>query len=376
MNFFFISLGGADDLVILSAIEAANRGHKVSLAVLSGISRKQLEGSTRHGNAIAKSGIDYLPLFKPVELTSIPGRILNHKRIVYQRLRKYIQREKADFCLLNGTEFRDSLPYLKVIQDTKVRYGTLDHGVFNKTWPTDGEIKQLIPIYCKAEANFFVSNRSLALAETQFGVNLASAKVVHNPFLVPFTREFEWLSDNDHLQLACVARLHPTTKGQDILLQILNLPVWRNRKIHINFYGSGGNSESLRREADRLGINSVTFHGFSSDIPSIWKKNHALILPSREENFPLAMVEASLSGRPSLVTDVGGMAEFIKEGMNGFVAPAPTVQFVAEAMERLWENRSSLEEMGRRAQIIAHKEIPESPEKVFVDQLENIVRSK
>ena len=56
----------------------------------------------------------------------------------------------------------------------------------------------------------------------------------------------------------------------------------------------------------------------------IWAEHHALVLPSRFEGMPLVVVEAMLCGRPCIVTDVGGNAELIRDGINGFLAKAPT----------------------------------------------------
>ena len=37
------------------------------------------------------------------------------------------------------------------------------------------------------------------------------------------------------------------------------------------------------------------------------------------------VVEAMLCGRPCIATDVGGNRELIRDGINGFLANAPTV---------------------------------------------------
>ena len=65
------------------------------------------------------------------------------------------------------------------------------------------------------------------------------------------------------------------------------------------------------------------------------------------EGMPLTVVEAMLCGRPCIVTDVGGNRELVRDGINGFIAKATTVELLDEAMNRAWENRARLREMGR-----------------------------
>ena len=85
----------------------------------------------------------------------------------------------------------------------------------------------------------------------------------------------------------------------------------------------------------------------------MWAENHLLVLPSRVESAPLALVEAMLCGRPAVVTDVGGMTEWVQEADTGYVAEAPTAQSVGAALERAWQNRARWPELGRRAHRVA-----------------------
>ncbi|WP_423787774.1 glycosyltransferase, partial [Klebsiella pneumoniae] len=83
----------------------------------------------------------------------------------------------------------------------------------------------------------------------------------------------------------------------------------------------------------------VKFAGFVTSVENIWAANHALILPSRYEGMPLAMVEAMLCARPVVATDVAGHAEIIDDAINGFLADAPTVGSLGKALDRLWARR-------------------------------------
>jgi glycosyltransferase involved in cell wall biosynthesis len=153
----------------------------------------------------------------------------------------------------------------------------------------------------------------------------------------------------DRLSFACVARLDVIQKGQDLLIDVLSLPHWRNRNVRVVLAGKGPNERSLRRLAEMRKLASIEFAGFVDDIEHLWSQHHALLLPSRFEGMPIALVEAMLCGRAAVVTDVAGNRELVRDGENGFVAKAPTVELLDEAMNRAWENRDRLREMGERA---------------------------
>ena len=170
---------------------------------------------------------------------------------------------------------------------------------------------------------------------------------------------------NDGWKFACVARLDPSAKGQDLLLQIMSSNIWRERPVHLNLFGKGPCEYSLRQLSTRLGVENVTFRGHVSEIDSIWDENHLLLLPSRYEGLPLALVEAMWSGRASVVTDVGGNAEACVDGETGFVASGPNLISFSSAMEKAWVHRDELRSMGFRARLRAESLIPRDPDGEF-----------
>jgi glycosyltransferase involved in cell wall biosynthesis len=112
---------------------------------------------------------------------------------------------------------------------------------------------------------------------------------------------------------------------------------------------------------EQLGLTSVDFRRPTDDIEGVWSKHHALVLPSRFEGMPLVVVEAMLCGRPCIATDVGGNRELIRDGVNGFLAKAPTVELFDEALSRAWENRHRLKEIGQQAACDVRKWVSSNP---------------
>ena len=66
------------------------------------------------------------------------------------------------------------------------------------------------------------------------------------------------------------------------------------------------------------------------------------------ETFSLAALEAMALGRPVVHSDIGGAAEMIEPGENGFLFPVGDTEALVDRLARLLD-RVDRERMGRRA---------------------------
>jgi glycosyltransferase involved in cell wall biosynthesis len=171
------------------------------------------------------------------------------------------------------------------------------------------------------------------------------------------------------MHLGYVARLEPISKGQDILFQVLRAEKWRKRELEVTLYGNGSSRRTLLALKEMYELTNVKFGGFSSNVEELWSQCHALVLPSRFEGLPLALVEAMLCGRPAIVTDVSGNAELIEDNVNGFVARAPKPAFLDEALERAWNRRQDWYQMGQQAAQHVRQFVPPDPPSVLTQKL-------
>lgn len=74
----------------------------------------------------------------------------------------------------------------------------------------------------------------------------------------------------------------------------------------------------------------------------------AVVLPSIwEDNGPLAILEAQSRGAALVVSDRGGLPEFVRDGASGLVVPAEDVAALAGAMRRLVEDPQLAQRLGR-----------------------------
>jgi len=220
-----------------------------------------------------------------------------------------------------------------------------------------------VQFFERAAQVLFVAEQNLKTAERQLARLLPNAQVVRNPVNLPDPNAVHWCT-NPVVQFANVARLEVGFKGQDILLETLSATVWRDRPWQLNLYGGGGDRPYLEALCQHYKLGDrVHFVGHVGNVKTIWADNHLLVLPSQREGTPLALVEAMLCGRPSVVTDVGGNAEWIEDGITGFIAEASTATSFGQALERAWQAQSNWEPMGVTAHTTAMSKFDINPGK-------------
>jgi glycosyltransferase involved in cell wall biosynthesis len=228
------------------------------------------------------------------------------------------------------------------------------------------ERDMLADLFARARFNAFVSDQNRILAERQLARSIPNTIVVQNPVNLSNRATVPWPS-GDAVRLACVARLDVPHKGQDVLFEVLSTSPWRDRDWTCQLYGTGAHRDYLLALARHYGIaHRIVFAGQSDDIRQVWANNHLLLMPSRREGTPLALVEAMLCGRPAVVTDVGDNAAWVSDGDTGFVAEAPTAESFGKAMDRAWEAKSRWRAMGAAAREVVSTRLSQSPGEDFL----------
>lgn len=237
----------------------------------------------------------------------------------------------------------------EVCRMARIPYALICQKAAGIHWPDDALRELYRQAYREAAATYFVSEHNRHTVECQLAMPVPRAEVVRNPYMVRAPQPLPWPETSPGIwRLACVARMWPLEKSQDVVLNVLALPKWRGRPVEVSFYGEGPMSKGIEEMSRWLNLTNVRFPGFTDPV-EIWRSHHALILPSRAEGLPLAQVEAMMCGRPVIVADAGGTAEVMHDGEHGFLANAPTVAAVDDALERAWQRRSEWPALGLAA---------------------------
>jgi L-malate glycosyltransferase len=158
--------------------------------------------------------------------------------------------------------------------------------------------------------------------------------------------------------LAEVAQITPW-KGQDTAIKAL--PAIRDRfDAHLLIvgdvafssqrYDNVGFLSSLEALVRDLGLEqAVHFLGRRADVPALIGSIDLLLLPSWDEPFGLVVAEAMAVGTPVLVTERGGVREYVDDGTNGrLLSPHDPPAWAAAAVELL-DDSEALSRMGRES---------------------------
>lgn len=148
---------------------------------------------------------------------------------------------------------------------------------------------------------------------------------------------------------------------------------WRERNLIINCYGDGENKNQLEQLKKYYNLNNVMLNNYKDNILDIWKLNHGIIMPSRFEGIPIVLLTAMLCGRMPIVTEVGGHSELIEHGISGFIAKAPTLELIDEALELAWQARSEWKVFGEVARNRVLNFMPEDPVSDFINKIKDII---
>lgn len=89
--------------------------------------------------------------------------------------------------------------------------------------------------------------------------------------------------------------------------------------------------------------------GVQKDVRPWFETADALVFPSYREGFPNVVIEAGAMGVPSIVTDINGSREIIREGLNGRIIPSQDEESLYQAMEWMVNHPLACIEMAGRA---------------------------
>lgn len=113
--------------------------------------------------------------------------------------------------------------------------------------------------------------------------------------------------------------------GCDIHLAVLGAPA----------VDDGSYAESIRAHAQRVLPNKHTFLPPREDLVNILRSIDLLLAPSINEPFGLIVAEAQSVGVPAVVSDSGGLPEFVLDRETGYVVTAGDPLCIARAINNL-----------------------------------------
>ncbi|MES2304407.1 MAG: glycosyltransferase [Gemmatimonadota bacterium] len=125
-------------------------------------------------------------------------------------------------------------------------------------------------------------------------------------------------------------------KDQATLLTAVRLLLDSGDEVTLVVAGEGPNRPHLEQQVRELGLTDhVCLLGHRSDTATLFAAADLYVQSSKDEAFPMVLLEAGLQGLPVVATDVGGVAELITDGVNGTLVPPENPVEMADGLRRL-----------------------------------------
>ncbi|MEL6455179.1 MAG: glycosyltransferase family 4 protein [Cyanobacteria bacterium J06623_5] len=356
--------GGSEELWAQAALRMVKLGYQV------GVSVKGWQPAAQKVTALSKAGcrVTYRWYDKTL-FHRLQNRFYKEKHH-----HRWLDRFKPDLTIISQASNIDGIDWMEACLERGIPFAPIAQAAAPNYWPPDPMAERLAAAYGQAIASFFVSQRNIDLTVKQIAANLPNAQVVRNPFKVSYDARPPWPEPQGTFKLACVGRLEPFSKGQDVLFEVLRADKWKQRSLQVTLYGKGSSQATLAKLKTLWDLEQIKFGAYVDDIEGIWASHHGLILPSRYEGLPLAVVEAMLCGRLCIVTDVAGNTELIEDHVHGFVAAAPQPACLDDALERAWQQREQWYDIGQAAAVQVRKAVPRDAVGNFVSKLEGLLK--
>jgi len=207
-----------------------------------------------------------------------------------------------------------------------------------------------VPIW-RAAAGVTVPSRHIrALAQRSYpGVPM---EVVYNG-INPEGQSRSPVAPHQPVRLIFAGRFSPQ---KNLLFLIKVLQQVQDLGWRLELLGDGPEMPLIRDQVNLTGLAPrVHFHGWVApeQVAAIMSRGDILVLPSRAEGLPLVGVQALAAGLAILGSDIGGVAEVVRPGRNGFLCPADDPEEFAGALRVMLTTDGLLPEMKAASRSLA-----------------------
>jgi len=159
---------------------------------------------------------------------------------------------------------------------------------------------------------------------------------VYYPLRAPVQASTSAPAIDDEVRLVFAARMTSLKGGQYLLAALPDVQRRLQKRIHLTMAGDGPDRSAWEKLASSINSNSISiaFPGWlgAAGLAQMLSQSHLLVYPSIwPEPFGLSGLEAGLHGVPSVAFAVGGIPEWLHDGVNGHLASIGT-QPLADAI--------------------------------------------
>ena len=159
-------------------------------------------------------------------------------------------------------------------------------------------------------------------------------------------------------RILCLGRLQKR-KGFDVALSAFARIAHRYPQMRLTIAGDGPERLTLERQADELGLkHAVDFLGWviPAEVRSVINASTVVVMPSKNEGFPLVALEAALMARPVVGSRIGGLSEVVIHQRTGILVDPEDCVGMADAISFLIQHPDKAAQLGQTARQQAQNE--------------------
>jgi N-acetyl-alpha-D-glucosaminyl L-malate synthase BshA len=129
-----------------------------------------------------------------------------------------------------------------------------------------------------------------------------------------------------------VSNFRPVKRIQD-LIYAMKIISKEAPDVRLVLVGDGPERHNVERLISQLDLKEkVILTGFRSDVPNLLRCSDAVVICSETESAPLTLLEGLSCGLPVVATNVGGIPEILKDGVNGFLVEPKHPEEIADRL--------------------------------------------
>jgi glycosyltransferase involved in cell wall biosynthesis len=234
-------------------------------------------------------------------------------------------------------------------------------------------------VYNKATHVIANSQAAMKDAHQIYRIPETKIKIFPNSLIDPLKTLNVDPSKKEQNTIVCAGRFNPS-KGQDVLIKSLPIVKQSVSSVRVQFIGNGPTKDALITLAQDLGVEQqCEFLGSLPHERVILEMAMAsvTVIPSRNEAFGKVSVESLAVGTPVIASAVGGLAEIIRDNIDGLLISPNDAEDLASKLIHILSDSQLRYEMGKNGRkcFLNHFE-QEASIKNQINWLEEVLSSR
>ncbi len=350
--------GGSEELWFRAALWMCKNDHKIGIGCYDWAEKQDRMAALKNAGCII-----YL----------LPNKKGLFKKVAAKKVLNSIPFHEYDLTVVNQGGWEEILhaPFSNLYKKLPA-YVILNHN-YNENAVLSFTKQKLLQQWASgAQMNFGATQKIFEVIERKFSISIDKKQTLVNPitFQPDLAAGHYPAFVNDSCVWVMLAELDTARKAQDILINVLSSPKWKDRNWQLYLYGKGKDKEKLEKLIIETGLEGKVFlKGFTTNIKHTLFDCHLLLQCTLIDAMPLSVVEAMASARPCVVSKVGDMPAWVEDGVNGFICPAVTAEGIDEVLEKCWQQKHNWPAMGSHAFETFIKKYPQPYEEKIAEIL-------